>query len=113
MKKMISIFCALLLASTQAFATPPSDIKIQFDPATKLLSALVYHQVSDPENHYVKTVVIRLNGKEVETLSFNKQDNNATQTVMATVPEAKKGDMLSVEAHCCLNGKLKKEIKVA
>ena len=54
-----------------------------------------------------------MNGKEIETLPFTKQDNNAAQIIIVALPQATKGDVLSVEAYCNLSGKLKKEIKVA
>jgi desulfoferrodoxin (superoxide reductase-like protein) len=113
MKKMILTLCGLLLAAAQAFAHPPSDIKIQFDPATKLLTAVIEHRVSNRKSHYIKKVDIGLNGKEIKTLSFKKQDDNAAQTVKFAVPRAKKGDTLSVEGYCNLSGKLEKEIEVA
>ncbi|MFA5167208.1 MAG: RnfABCDGE type electron transport complex subunit D [Candidatus Omnitrophota bacterium] len=112
-RKITLFLCGLLIASTTAFAHPPSDIKIQFDPATKLLTAVIEHHVSNPQTHYIKKVDIGLNGKEIKMLPFKKQDDNTTQTVEIMIPEAKKGDTLSVEGYCNLSGKLKKEIKVA
>ena len=112
MKKMILILCGLLVASATAFAHPPSDIKIQFDPATKVLTAVIKHRVSNPKTHYIYKVDIGLNGKEIEMLPFKEQETNASQTVKFTVSQAKKGDTLSVEGYCNLSGKLTKEIKV-
>jgi len=113
MKKIVLILCGLLVASTQVFAHPPSDIKIQFDPATKLLTAVIEHRVSNPNSHYIKKVDIGLNGKEIKMLPFKKQGTSTKQTITALIPEAKRGDTLSVEGYCNLSGKLKKEIKVA
>ena len=115
MKKMkiILILGSLLLVSAIAFAHPPSDIKIRFDEKTKTLTAVIEHRVSNPKTHYIKQVDIGLNGKEIQMLPFQKQDNNAGQTLKVVVPEAKNGDVLSVEGHCNLSGKLEKEIKIA
>ncbi len=113
MKKIVLLLIGLLLASTAAFAHPPSDIKIQFDDNTKTLTAVIKHPVSNPQSHFIKKVDIGLNGKEVQMLPFAKQDNNATQAVKITIPEAKKGDVLSVEGYCNLGGRLEKEIKVS
>ncbi|HNX68057.1 MAG TPA: hypothetical protein PLL75_05655 [Candidatus Omnitrophota bacterium] len=110
--KLVLILCALLLISTQVFAHPPSAIKIQFDAKTNTVTAIITHRVSNPATHYIDKVDLGLNGKEVKSLSFKKQDNNRTLTVTAVVPEAKAGDSLSVEAYCNLSGKLEKDIKV-
>ena len=113
MKKIALLLCGLLVLSTAAFAHPPSDIKIQFDDRLNTLTAVIEHPVSNPNTHYIKKVDIGLNGKEIETLPFTKQDNNAAQIIIVALPQATKGDVLSVEAYCNLSGKLKKEIKVA
>lgn len=113
MKKTAMILCCFLAISTAAFAHPPSDIKIQFDPATKTLTAVITHRVSNPGSHYVGKVDIGLNGKEIQMLPFTKQETKTIQTVKMVIPQAKKGDTLSVEGYCNLSGKLEKEIKVA
>ncbi len=112
MKKIILVLCGLLVAGTQAFAHPPSDIKIQFDDKTKTLTAVVEHRVSNPKTHYIYKVDIGLNGKEIQMLPFKSQETSTHQTVKFAVPQAKKGDALSVEGYCNLSGKLEKEIKV-
>ncbi len=113
MKKLILLACGLLLVSAQAFAHPPSDIKISFDPKTQTLNAVIKHRVSNPKTHYIYKVDIGLNGKEIRPLTFDQQDNGRTQTILVTVPEAKAGDSLSVEAYCNLSGKLEKRITVS
>jgi desulfoferrodoxin (superoxide reductase-like protein) len=95
------------------YAHPPSDIVITLDAKTNILNAVIYHNVSNPNNHYINKVVVGLNGKEVISQEISRQDNNTTQTVIYLVPDAKVGDTLSVEAYCSISGKLEKEIKVA
>jgi len=112
MKKTALFLCGLLVTSTLAFAHPPSDIKIQFDPATKLLTAVIKHRVSNPKTHYIYKVDIGLNGKEIQMLSFSEQETNTHQTIKLMLPEVKKTDVLSVEGYCNLSGKLEKEIKI-
>lgn len=112
MKKIVPILCGLLVISATAFAHPPSDIKIQFDPATKTLTAVIKHRVSNPSTHYINKVDIGLNGKEIKMFSFKKQETVIGQTLSFTVPQAKSGDTLSVEGYCNLSGRLEKEIKV-
>lgn len=95
-----------------AFAHPPSDIKITFDPATKMVNAVIMHNVSNVLNHYIKKVDVAINGKEVIEHRISRQDNNESQTVTYLLPDIKDGDVVSVEGYCSISGTLKKEITV-
>ncbi len=113
--KNLTVATALLFflsACAIAYAHPPSDIAISFDPVTKILKAVITHQVSTPGSHFIKKVDIGRNGQEIIEQQISRQDNPATQTVSYLIPDVKEGDLLSVEAYCSLSGKLKKEIKV-
>jgi hypothetical protein len=114
MKKLtVFLFLVFSLAVvSKAYAHPPSDIKITFDPETKMLRAVIVHNTSNPVNHYIKKVDVGLNGKEIIEHEISKEDNNETQTVSYLIPDAKEGDVLSVEGYCSISGKLEKEIKV-
>jgi len=95
-----------------AYAHPPSDIIINFDPKTKILSAVIMHNTSNPDSHFIKKVDIGLNGKEIIEHKISREDNNENQTVSYLVPDVNNGDVISVEAYCSISGKLKKEIMV-
>lgn len=113
--KTLAIFggSLILLGQTEnAYAHPPSDIIITFDPETKILKAVIMHSVSNPQKHYINKVDIALNGQEVIEQRISRQDNNTNQTVIYLIPDAKTGDSISVEAYCNISGKLKKEMKV-
>lgn len=108
---LLSIFSFLIFSN--AYAHPPSDIIITFDSATKILKAVIIHNVANPENHFIKKVDISLNGQEVIEHQISKQDNFSDQAVSYLIPDAKANDAISVEAYCSISGKLKKEIKLA
>ena len=114
MKKAVALIAmfAVLAFCSSAFAHPPSDIIITYDSAAKMLKAVIMHNVSNTEKHYISKVDVGLNGKEIILHSIRRQDNNASQTVSYLIPDTKPGDTLSVEATCSISGKLKKEIKV-
>jgi hypothetical protein len=99
--------------SSTAYAHPPSDIKITFDTNTRILKAVITHNVSDVKKHFINKVEVELNGREIINHAISQQDNKNTQTVSYLIPDVKAGDMLSVEGHCNISGKMKKEIKVA
>lgn len=113
--KGLAIFAGSLILLNQtenAYAHPPSGIIITFDPKTRILNAVIMHEVSNPANHFINRVDIALNGKEIIEHTLSRQDNNVSQTVAYLIPDAKTGDILSVEAYCSISGKLKKEIIV-
>jgi len=113
--KKTGIFLFLFILSfvtSLAYAHPPSDIKIAFDPKTKMLTAVIMHNTSNPSSHYIRKVDIGLNGNEIIEYSLGRQENNESQTISYRIPEAKEGDTLSVEGYCSISGKLEKEIKV-
>lgn len=107
---LIIIFIVLVFVSS-AYAHPPSDIKITLDPQTKILQAVIIHNTSNPDSHYIKKVDIGLNGKEIIEHRISREDNKVSQAVSYLVPNVKGGDVLSVEAYCSISGKLKKGIK--
>ena len=104
------IFIFLLL-STTAYAHPPSDIKITFDPETKILSAVITHDVSNPATHFIKKVDVSLNGQEIIEQMISRQDNFNTQAVSYLIPDFKEGDLLAVEGYCSISGKLEKQLR--
>jgi len=106
------VFLAFFMAASIAYAHPPSDIKIAFDPGTKMLQAVIVHNTSDPIKHYINKVNVGLNGKDIIEHSISREDNNETQTVRYLIPDVKGGDILSVEGYCSISGKLKKEITI-
>ena len=101
-----------MLMVSVIYAHPPSDIKITFDPRTKMLQAVIMHNVSNPLKHYIKKADIALNGDEIAEIGFLKQDNNQSQLVSYSIPAAKDGDVISVEGYCSISGKLKEEITI-
>ena len=114
MRKIAALLILFIffVVTSIAYAHPPYDIKITFDPKTKILNAVIIHNVSNPFNHYIKKVDIGLNGKEIIEHIISKQDNNESQTVSYFIPDVKDGDVLSVEGYCSISGKLEKEITV-
>ena len=114
MKKIAAflVFLTFFMVASIAYAHPPSDIKITFDPRTKVLQAIIVHNTSNPVYHYINKVDVGLNGKEIIEQNISREDNNETQTVSYLIPDVKDNDILSVEAYCSISGKLKKEIAV-
>ena len=114
MKRLVTLLVFLIfsVSVSTAYAHPPSDIKINFDASTKMLHAVILHNVSNPLKHYIKKVDVALNGGKIIEHSISRQDNNDSQTVTYLIPDVKDGDVLSVEGYCSISGTLTKEITV-
>ena len=112
MKKLIFFFFFFSFLSSFSYAHPPADIIVTYDSQSKILKAEIVHNVSNPKTHYITKVDISLNGKEIIEHKISYQDNNIKQIVSYLIPDAKKNDILEVEAYCNISGKLSKKIKV-
>lgn len=114
MKRLLiyAVFLSVLFIAATGYAHPPSDIEITFDPATKMLKAVIMHNTNNPDNHYIEKVDVGLNGKEIIEHHISREDNNVEQTVSYLIPDAKKGDIISVEGYCSKWGTLTKKITV-
>jgi hypothetical protein len=114
MKRIVLFLMMLIFAGavSNAYAHPPSDIKITFDAKTKILQAVIMHNTSNPLNHYIKKVDVGLSGKEIIKHEISREDNSESQTVKYLIPDVKDGDVLSVEGYCSISGKLEKELIV-
>lgn len=111
-KVCIAVLVFMSLVVPCADAHPPSAIDISYNPVTKVVTAVITHQVSTPLTHYIKKVDVAINGKVIITQSLSRQDSNTSQTVLYYIPDAKKDDWISVEASCSIAGRHEAKIKV-
>ena len=109
-KKCLIISIIILTAASSLYAHPPSDIIISFDARSKILKAKILHNVSNPNSHFIKKVDVSLNGKEILSQQFSRQESTFSQTVSYLIPDASSQDKLTVEAYCSISGKLERGI---
>jgi hypothetical protein len=76
MKKIILLLILCIFTCSLAYGHPPSDIKITYDYKTKILTALIMHNVSDVNKHYISKVDVGINGREIISQAISQQDNN-------------------------------------
>ncbi|MDD5128826.1 MAG: hypothetical protein PHO40_04165 [Candidatus Omnitrophica bacterium] len=112
MKKILFVFLLICLALGTAYAHPPKDIEISYDPATKILTATILHDTNNPLGHYIEKVDIGLNGQEIIEQKISRQENINSQEVNYYISDTNPEDKLSVEGYCSISGKLRKEIVV-
>ncbi|MFA5099805.1 MAG: hypothetical protein WC547_02835 [Candidatus Omnitrophota bacterium] len=97
---------SICLIAPPAFCHPPKDIAISI--AGENIDITVIHTVSDPAEHYIKTVKVSLNGVLLIAQTFLQQTGNE-QRARYTIPGLKKSDRVTVEADCSKFGSLVKD----
>ena len=115
MKKIIIILALLVIAGI-AFAHPPKDVVLSYDPATKMMTAIVTHditasKVSDATKHFVKELSVKINGKDVSVVNYKYQQFGEGESIVFKL-DLKAGDKVSVTAKCSLAGEKTSEFVV-
>lgn len=107
MKKFI-IIALLILTAFFIFPHPASDITLNYDSKTSMLTINVIHEisstkVSDPMKHFIKEITILVNNKTVivENIAFQQSDNGEACSFLLNV---KPNDIVSVKAVCSISG---------
>lgn len=103
-KKSLCLIGGILLAVLgmgSAFAHPPSQIIVQFDPQTRLLEVRIPHSVPDAKgDHYISEVRVFHNGKEILVQYIASQFSPKEQKVQYLIVDAASGDTLTIYARC-------------
>ena len=111
MKKFLVLIIMVIIAAAVS-ANPPSDILFKYrgpiGPVKGMLTVNVIHNISatavkDPAKHFIKEVVMRLNGKEIDKKIFKKQENAKGQKVVYIL-NLKPQDVVTVTATCSIKG---------
>ena len=111
MIRMFFLSCLLIFPVSVSFATPPVSISLAYDSGKGSLHVEAIHPSFNLEKSYVRLMNVYLNGQQVSTLNYFKQnDNNEfTDDVPLT---AQVGDVIKVELFCTLGGDMSKELTV-
>jgi len=109
---LLALVGVLLLQASLAFAHPPSDIQLQFDQKTSVLTVTILHGTRDPKVHYINDVKVWLGNDQIITQKFKSQTDNTKQVVQYTILDAKPGSALKVAATCSRGGTLEKTLVV-
>ncbi|MFA4876724.1 MAG: hypothetical protein WC586_04880 [Methanoregula sp.] len=92
--------CLIILPAS---ANPPSAVILTYNETSSDLSVTITHPVADPQTHYIRKVVITVNGNTVTDASYTSQPSPDTFT--RTYPlRVKPGDAVKVTANCSLAG---------
>jgi hypothetical protein len=103
---------AVLAAISGTWAHPASAVRLEFDPVSRVLTVTAAHDTKKPAEHYIQSVSVRLNGKEIVKQEFASQENGSAQTASYKIIDAKPGDAIDVTTVCNVFGKKKESIRL-
>lgn len=99
MIKNLILFFVLLLCVKAGYATPPSDMKIEYNQTSKVLKVSMVHVTTNPGDHFIRKIEVFKNGESVKVYHFARQPS--AREVSLEIPlEAKEGDVIEVKAIC-------------
>ena len=105
----ISVFTGMTILDARA--TPPKSVNLSYDVLGGMLYVEAEHVTDNVDKHYLHTMKIFVNDKEVQTLYFHRQ--NQPTGFKEDVPlVAQPTDMIRVELFCIQGGSNKAEITI-
>jgi len=104
--KIFFVILMILFFTAPAFSNPPRDITLKIIE-TKL-EVFADHPSNNPSQHFIKTIKIFQNDKEVLSREFSGQEA-AGQKAIFLLPGLKRTDKIRVLAVCSVYGQLEKE----
>jgi len=109
--KVLIIGVLLALGASAGFTSPPTSINLSYDQAKGSLHVEAVHPSFNLEKSYVRLMNVYVNGQQVSTLNYFKQNdyNTFTDDVMLT---AQPGDVIKVDLFCSLGGEMAQEMTV-
>lgn len=106
-----TVMVAVLLLTQVSYAHSPSDMQVSYDTRSRQLAVAITHQVSGPGSHYVREIVVRVDGREMVAAAYTSQPSPSSFTY--TYPlNATPGSIIAVSAHCSLGGSIQRSIPV-
>ena len=95
---VVSLLCAT------APCHPPKTVELAYDPGERALRVNVAHGVKDPGKHYIKSILVVLNGKQVAQQQYGRQRSEAGHQATFRLGKAGAGDKIEVTAVCAVSG---------
>lgn len=109
MKRIVSIIVVcVFLGIGMVHSHAPSNLELNFDKETLLLSVDFEHKVKDAESHFVYRVKVRLNEKDKIEQKLDRQDTENGGSLIYKINGVKSGDVIEVRLDC-INGGAKTE----
>jgi desulfoferrodoxin (superoxide reductase-like protein) len=104
MKKLfLGVLLLMFLIGSTAMAHPPKEVTAKFDLESNILSVEVVHPVGGDPVHFIESITVSLNDKEIIVQQISKQLGDS-QTFVYFIPEVEEGDEIAIVAVCNIFG---------
>lgn len=116
--KRLFVILYIITSIAMIFGHAPAKVDASYDKAKKTVNVNVTHQIKDtkkpdPKVHFIKEIVVNLNGKKITNKTFKSQPTlNGLKTSIAIKVPVKKDDKITVIAKCSVIGMKSTEIVV-
>lgn len=104
MKRIVLVFLFFVSFAFSANATPPRDLKLQYDPMNQNLNISMKHPTIEIREHYIRTIIVTLNDGEPKTYRFTFQKSASEFETVVPIGVLQSGDKVHVKAMCKLGG---------
>ena len=112
MKKLLLLSVLFAFLPAWGGAHAPQKVEVSYDKKTSIVKIVVTHSVRDVKTHYVESLTLKVDGKEVKTLTKQQQDTKNTETFEVFIKDLKPGSQIEAVAACNLMGSKKGKLKV-
>lgn len=104
MKTKIVLLFWLMLVPFVLMAHPPQKVLISFDQENQTLKVQIIHPVKDVSVHFIKTLTIKVDGKEIDIPMENIQRDNNSEVIEIRLSDVTSGSKVKVKASCSMGG---------
>lgn len=106
------LLLTFLLVAFAGLAHPPKEVVIKYEAQTGELKVVAEHSVKNPQEHYIKSAAIFVNGKKKTVIKAKNQATNNEAFFTYQVGSLKTGDVVKVFAKCNKPGGRSSEIVI-
>ncbi len=103
--KHLLMIVALLALAIGIHGHAASDIQASYKAATQTLELGFDHDVKNPQNHFIQSIEIRLNGTMIISQVASAQDTASGGQYIYKIPNLKKNDKIEITLICNKGGK--------
>ena len=111
MRKLLFIFILALFFIGSVSSHPPQDVTGSFNLSDKTLTVEVTHRGGGGTRHFIDTITITRNGREILKQEISSQSNDV-QPFVYLLPDVEAGDQLAVNVTCNISGSRQLNITV-
>ncbi len=106
----IPVFAGMTVISS-AWATPPTEMDLSYDPAQGTLHVEAKHVSDHLDKHYLRRLLLYRNGVQEQELTYTRQ--KYPSKFIEDIPLiAKPGEIIAVEVFCSQGGSKRAELTI-